>query len=68
MGQRVMIAMMLVPGARPDDRRRADLGARRHGAGEVLEILDALVRRRGMGLIFISHDLDLVAASATGSW
>jgi peptide/nickel transport system ATP-binding protein len=28
---------------------------------EVLSILDALVRNRGMGLIFISHDLRLVA-------
>ena len=32
MGQRVMIAMMLVAGARADHRRRADLGARRDGA------------------------------------
>ena len=28
---------------------------------EVLSILDGLVRDRGMGLIFISHDLRLVA-------
>jgi len=27
----------------------------------VLQILDRLVRERGMGLIFISHDLNLVA-------
>jgi peptide/nickel transport system ATP-binding protein len=37
MGQRAMIAMMLAP-TRPADRRRADLGARRHrparGAGD----------------------------------
>jgi peptide/nickel transport system ATP-binding protein len=29
---------------------------------EVLAILDALVRERGMGLIFISHDLRLVSS------
>ena len=28
---------------------------------QVLEIMDDLVRRRGMGLILISHDLDMVA-------
>ncbi len=33
MGQRVMIAMMLVAGARAADRRRADLGPRRYRAG-----------------------------------
>ena len=32
MGQRVMIAMMLIARSRPADRRRADLGARRHRA------------------------------------
>ncbi len=30
--------------------------------GQVLEILDRLVRERGMGLIFISHDLNLVSS------
>ena len=29
--------------------------------GQVLNIMDKLVRERGMGLIFISHDLNLVA-------
>jgi len=28
----------------------------------VLEIMDQLVRERGMGLIFISHDLNVVSA------
>jgi peptide/nickel transport system ATP-binding protein len=28
---------------------------------QVLEIMDDLVRHRGMGLILISHDLDMVA-------
>ena len=32
---------------------------------EVLGILDNLVKTRGMGPVFISHDLRLVAASAT---
>ena len=32
MGQRIMIAMMLIAGPRHPDRRRTHLGARRHGA------------------------------------
>ena len=61
MGQRVMIAMMLIPG--PDlliadePTSALDVTVR----GQVLGILDALVRERGMGLILISHDLNLVA-------
>jgi len=61
MGQRVMIAMMLIPG--PDlliaDEPTSALDVTVQA--EVLSILDALVRDRGMGLIFISHDLRLVA-------
>jgi peptide/nickel transport system ATP-binding protein len=61
MGQRVMIATMLAPD--PDlliaDEPTSALDVT--VAIEVLSILDAEVRRRGMGLIFISHDLDLVA-------
>ena len=34
MGQRAMIAMMLLPGPDLADRRRADIGARRHGAAD----------------------------------
>ena len=32
--------------------------------GEILELIDGLVTERGMGLVLISHDLDLVAAFA----
>jgi peptide/nickel transport system ATP-binding protein len=61
MGQRIMIAMMLIP--RPaliiaDEVTSAlDVTVRR----QVLAILDELVTARGAGLIFISHDLNLVA-------
>ncbi len=60
MGQRVMIAMMLM--AEPelliaDEPTSAlDVTVRL----QVLAILDNLVRTRDMGLIFISHDLNLV--------
>ncbi|RID93072.1 ABC transporter ATP-binding protein [Gemmobacter lutimaris] len=61
MGQRVMIAMMLIPN--PDlliaDEPTSALDVTVQA--EVLKILDDLVRSRGMGLIFISHDLRLVA-------
>ena len=61
MGQRVMIAMMLIP--RPDlliaDEPTSALDVTVQL--EVLRILDNLVRDRGMGLIFISHDLRLVS-------
>ncbi len=61
MGQRVMIAMMLIPD--PDlliaDEPTSALDVTVQA--EVLAILDGLVRDRGMGLIFISHDLRLVA-------
>lgn len=62
MGQRAMIAMMLV--AEPDlliaDEPTSALDVTVQM--QVLAILDELVDRRGMGLIFVSHDLDLVAA------
>ena len=61
MGQRVMIAMMLIPD--PDlliaDEPTSALDVTVQA--EVLSILDNLVTTRGMGLIFISHDLRLVA-------
>jgi peptide/nickel transport system ATP-binding protein len=60
MGQRVMIAMMLVPEPEviiADEPTSAlDVTVRM----KVLGILDALVRERGIGLIMISHDLNLV--------
>ncbi|WP_374375463.1 ABC transporter ATP-binding protein [Tabrizicola sp.] len=61
MGQRVMIAMMLIP--EPDlliaDEPTSALDVTVQA--EVLSILDNLVRDRNMSLIFISHDLRLVA-------
>ena len=61
MGQRAMIAMMLI--ADPDlliaDEPTSALDVTVQL--QVLAILDALVVRRGMGLIFISHDLRLVS-------
>ncbi len=60
MGQRVMIAMMLI--AEPDiliaDEPTSALDVTVQL--QVLKILDDLVTQRGMGLIFISHDLHLV--------
>ena len=62
MGQRAMIAMMLV--TEPDlliaDEPTSALDVTVQV--EVLRILDRLVRDRGMGLIFISHDLRLVGS------
>jgi peptide/nickel transport system ATP-binding protein len=62
MGQRVMIAMMLIAGPElliADEPTSAlDVTVQL----EVLGILDTLVTQRGMGLIFISHDLRLVSS------
>ena len=62
MGQRVMIAMMLI--AEPDlliaDEPTSALDVTVQN--QVLRILDDLVRERGMGLIFISHNLTIVSS------
>lgn len=62
MGQRAMIAMMLV--TEPDlliaDEPTSALDVT--VSMEILRILDELVSERGMGLIFISHDLKLVSS------
>ncbi|RCS24383.1 ABC transporter ATP-binding protein [Phyllobacterium salinisoli] len=62
MGQRAMIAMMLIAGPElliADEPTSAlDVTVQL----EVLGILDRLVADRGMGLIFISHDLRLVSS------
>ncbi|AQX27569.1 MULTISPECIES: ABC transporter ATP-binding protein [unclassified Bartonella] len=61
MGQRVMIAMMLIP--KPDliiadePTSALDITVRT----QVLRVLDELVTKSGMGLIFISHDLNMIA-------
>jgi peptide/nickel transport system ATP-binding protein len=62
MGQRVMIATMLAgdPDLLIADEPTSALDA--GVAGGVLALLDAEVTRRGMGIVLISHDLDLVAS------
>jgi peptide/nickel transport system ATP-binding protein len=62
MGQRAMIAMMLVtdPDMLIADEPTSALDVTVQM--EVLRILDELVSERGMGLIFISHDLKLVSS------
>jgi peptide/nickel transport system ATP-binding protein len=62
MGQRAMIAMMLVAGPElliADEPTSAlDVTVQL----QVLGVLDRMVAQRGMGLIFISHDLRLVSS------
>ena len=62
MGQRIMIAMMMIP--QPDiiiaDEPTSALDVTVQL--QVLAILDDMVSQRGMGLVFISHDLNLVAS------
>ena len=60
MGQRIMIAMMLITEPEiliADEPTSAlDVSVRL----QVLAVLDDLVSQRGLGLVFISHDLNLV--------
>ena len=62
MGQRIMIAMMMIP--EPDiiiaDEPTSALDVTVQL--QVLAVLDDMIRERGMGLIFISHDLNLIAS------
>lgn len=61
MGQRVMIAMMLIP--KPDiliaDEPTSALDV--SVQAQVLDLIEEMIAENGMGLILISHDLDLVA-------
>ena len=62
MGQRVMIAMMLVPepalliADEPTSALDVTVQA------QLLTLIDALIRRRGMALLLISHNINLVAS------
>ena len=62
MGQRIMIAMMMIP--EPDiiiaDEPTSALDVTVQL--QVLAVLDDMISKRGMGLIFISHDLNLIAS------
>lgn len=61
MGQRVMIAMMLIPEPElliADEPTSAlDVSVQ----NQILAVIDDMVTQRNMGLVFISHDLDLVS-------
>ena len=62
MGQRIMIAMMLIPepevliADEPTSALDVTVQAR------LLELIDEIIQRRGMALILISHNLNLVAS------
>jgi peptide/nickel transport system ATP-binding protein len=62
MGQRIMIAMMLIAG--PDiliadePTSALDVSVQQ----QVLAVMDEMVKSRGMGLILISHNLHLVSS------
>ena len=62
MGQRIMIAMMMIPEPSiiiADEPTSAlDVTVQL----QVLAVLDDMLSERGMGLIFISHDLNLIAS------
>jgi peptide/nickel transport system ATP-binding protein len=62
MGQRIMIAMMLItnPQVMIADEPTSALDVTVQM--QVLALLDDMVRERGMGLILISHDLQLVSS------
>ncbi|MBB3773574.1 peptide/nickel transport system ATP-binding protein [Angulomicrobium tetraedrale] len=62
MGQRVMIAMMLIP--QPDVLIADEPTSALDGSvqAQVLDIIDEQITSKGMGLILISHDLNMVAS------
>ena len=61
-GQRVMIAAMMIasPALIIADEPTSALDVMVRG--QVLEMMDREIRRRGMGLLMISHDLNMVAS------
>ena len=61
-GQRVMIAAMMIasPSLIIADEPTSALDVMVRG--QVLEMMDREIRRRGMGLLMISHDLNMVAS------
>ncbi|MDQ0512885.1 ABC transporter ATP-binding protein [Ancylobacter amanitiformis] len=62
MGQRVMIAMMLIP--QPDVLIADEPTSALDGSvqAQVLDIINEQITSKGMGLILISHDLNMVAS------
>ncbi len=62
MGQRIMVAMMMIPEPAviiADEPTSAlDVTVQL----QVLAVLDDMISQRGMGLVFISHDLNLIAS------
>ena len=62
MVQRIMIAMMMIPETdiiiADEPTSALDVTVQL----QVLAVLDDMIRERGMGLIFISHDLNLIAS------
>jgi peptide/nickel transport system ATP-binding protein len=62
MGQRAMIAMMLIAGPELQIADEPTSALDVTVQLDVLRIMDRLVAERGMGLIFVSHDLRLVSS------
>ena len=64
MCQRVMIAMALACEPDAADRRRADHGPRRDRPGEHPRLLREIQADTGIAILFISHDLGVIAEIA----
>jgi peptide/nickel transport system ATP-binding protein len=63
MGQRVVLAMMLLNGPQLLIADEPTSALDEHARDQVLELICRLVNERGMGLLLISHDLQQVARS-----
>ena len=57
----VMIAMALVVFAQAPHRRRAHHRARRNTQAQIVELLHRLRREEAMAMIFVTHDLGVIA-------